>query len=361
MNANDALLDKSTDRAAWVDRFKNGQAEKIVRTASKADREIKKEILVTDQLKTKKDVKSLVKKIREIEQEYSEKYEGDLTNELKDFAEDQAESETKTMGKTLAAYAGLKLLFQTPEKEKLWKDVVNKQMTKSGSGPQGFNEMMGSVKTSRLNNIETEINKGFALGQDSKEIANQIYGPTGTINKSNNWAKTVAITLTGHTSSATKLSVAAVNNGLVQGYTWNSVMDGRTTVICAGLNGKYWLYDNPAESTLSDPMVPPAHEGCRSDTVPIFGKLAKFIAAGATILSGSKIGKKQASKNMDGKPPKEPSFSEWFNGKPESFQKEWLGDTRFEAWKDGKLKLNDLVKNNKPLTLEELKIKTKEA
>ncbi|MBQ6827237.1 MAG: hypothetical protein IJO46_04410, partial [Thermoguttaceae bacterium] len=38
------------------------------------------------------------------------------------------------------------------------------------------------------------------------------------------------------------------------------------------------------------------------------------------------------------------TFKDYFESQPETFQREWLGEKRFELWKSGKLKFEDLAK-----------------
>ncbi len=38
------------------------------------------------------------------------------------------------------------------------------------------------------------------------------------------------------------------------------------------------------------------------------------------------------------------AFKDYFESQPETFQREWLGEKRFELWKSGKLKFEDLAK-----------------
>ena len=54
-----------------------------------------------------------------------------------------------------------------------------------------------------------------------------------------------------------------VADGLVQGWQWDAILDGRTSEICENLNGRCWKDDDP------NAQAPPAHYQCRSTIEPI--------------------------------------------------------------------------------------------
>jgi hypothetical protein len=100
---------------------------------------------------------------------------------------------------------------------------------------------------------------------------------------------------------------------------YTAIMDLVTTFQCAKLNGK--------EFPFGVGPIPPIHHGCRSQRLPK---------------------KKGESVEME-------SFDEWFNGESDEFHRLYLGKSRYDMYKSGKLSLNDFVSPDlKTYTIKEL-------
>ncbi|NIU85086.1 MAG: hypothetical protein GWN64_16830 [Candidatus Thorarchaeota archaeon] len=220
-------------------------------------------------------------------------------------------------------------------------------MTAEGVTRDLLQPFIKGIPASRLQQMETTITTGFTLGWSNQKISNEIFGEVGSINASRNATKSIVRTSTNHTASVSRERTFKENSDIVKGYEWNATLDTRTSEICAVLDGKVWRYDNPERSTLDGPRLPPAHPNCRSTTIPF---LVDWREAGFDIPEGTRS-------SMNGYVPASIKFPQWFESQTAKFQRDWLGPTRYNAWKDGKIKISDLVKNNKPLNLEELKLK----
>lgn len=90
---------------------------------------------------------------------------------------------------------------------------------------------------------------------------------------------------------------------------WVSVLDSRTTVQCASLDGEIW-------DAKEDHVLPPIHPNCRSQVVI--------------------VPKKERPKGY--KP-----FGEWLESQPKKIQDTVLGVSRAEAWRQGALTLRQMV------------------
>lgn len=104
---------------------------------------------------------------------------------------------------------------------------------------------------------------------------------------------------------------------------WVSVLDSRTTIQCANLDGEIW--DAKVEHVL-----PPIHPNCRSQVVI--------------------VPKKQKPKGY--KP-----FGEWLESQPKNIQDTVLGVSRAEAWRQGALTLRQMVDatRTRPISTQRLK------
>jgi hypothetical protein len=112
-------------------------------------------------------------------------------------------------------------------------------------------------------------------------------------------------------------------------------------------------------SRLSFPGPPPYHFNCRSILIPITKSWEQLIKeAGGEVPEGlTEIGDgTQAS--MDGQVAGDLTYEQWLKTKPEDFQLEVLGKSKYALWKSGKLSLPQMVDmSGKPLTVAQLREK----
>ncbi len=93
---------------------------------------------------------------------------------------------------------------------------------------------------------------------------------------------------------------------------------------------------------------PPLHPNCRSTLIPVVDLVDP--ETGEKIEeTGEKIEEtaERPAQNADGSYSQvaaKTTFKDYFESQPETFQREWLGEKRFELWKSGKLKFEDLAK-----------------
>ena len=129
---------------------------------------------------------------------------------------------------------------------------------------------------------------------------------------------------------------------------WISTLDGNTCQQCAGLDQQTFKADGDVF------MWPPAHPRCRCLMIEDYEE---------------STGERGALEDTELKPKGDPdrieaygvpvntSFKEWFKTTDVKFQKEWLGPSRYKAWKDGKITIDKFTGDHgNILTLEKLKI-----
>lgn len=136
---------------------------------------------------------------------------------------------------------------------------------------------------------------------------------------------------------------------------WTSTLDGRTSMICASRDGKRYKVDE-AHPT------PPAHPNCRSVLAPSFdGDIMgerPYVRAFKPI---GKVPKDQRTDDMVGQVSAKTTYAKWFARQPASFQREWLGPTRYKLYKQGGYKIERFVDpTGRQLTLDELKARDRE-
>ena len=342
---NDDIQDWMIRHSAWLNRYSAGEANKILELTKKADKLINKEIRGTDDLTKKSELNALLVSVWAIEEKASERYIAVLNKDLQEFSEYESGFQARGIEKSLKEVAKVEANLTLPDPARMWVAINSRPLTGEGLNFSFMQDLIKSIPESRLSAIETTINTGYTLGWSNDKIAREIYGDLGSINKPRNWTKTVTRTSINHTSSVSREMTWKENKTIVKGYEWNSTLDGRTSYICASLDGKVWRYDIPSRSTLDGQRMPPAHPNCRSTTIPFLYDWREM---------GVDPGERSS---LTGYIPASVKFPKWFESQSAAFQKDWLGASRYQAWKNGKIKIDDLVKNNKPLTLEQLKVK----
>lgn len=135
------------------------------------------------------------------------------------------------------------------------------------------------------------------------------------------------------------------NIGLFMGYEWVSVLDSRTSLICASRDGTVYPFTD-------DPVIspkPPAHFSCRSTITPRVkpeyeGKVKKPKPRTAQGAKGTTTVRQTTT------------YESWLRRQPKSFQDEVLGKTRGALFRRGKLPISKFVDaSGQTLTLDELR------
>ena len=187
-------------------------------------------------------------------------------------------------------------------------------------------------------------------------------------------ADTLAVTATTHIGNGLRRALADSRPEIV-GYLYTAVLDLRTSSMCRGLSGNVYKRGDPAIPR------PPRHPNCRSHLVPLtqeeFERLSgqqlqrspaptpdelnAAVDEGRTIKSVGEDRRNadlliQMGKGPDASIPsfKTKGYSEWLSDQPEDVQRELLGHTRWQAWKDG-VPLSSLATSRRRLNLEQLR------
>lgn len=141
-------------------------------------------------------------------------------------------------------------------------------------------------------------------------------------------------------AGASANSRAAANSRLgIELEIWHSTLDGRTTKICASRDGDVY--------PVSKGPRPPAHRKCRSLRIPYLPNsdaMRPYVRAFTSINDLPKADRSAlyASGGV-GRVKSSLTYKDWFSAQPASFQREWLGPTRYEWYREGKFGIDDFV------------------
>ena len=209
----------------------------------------------------------------------------------------------------------------------------------AGSTIRGITNAFRRTKT---NQLMRAIRDGVIMREDNFQIGRRAES-VNLLHKKQ--AGSMIRTISNHVSVATRDAVLQDNIGLFDGYEWVAVLDSRTSIICAGRDGKiYPLTDDPEKSP-----KPPAHFNCRSTITPV-------VKAGFE--DRTKKPKPRTAEGAKGttKVRQTTTYQSWLARQPASFQDEVLGATRGRLFRRGGLNLSKFVdQSGKTLTLDELR------
>ncbi|MBP3532491.1 MAG: minor capsid protein [Thermoguttaceae bacterium] len=255
-----------------------------------------------------------------------------------------------------------------------------------------------------LRRIVDEVQTGAVESLSVYELTRKIRGTKangyadGILQTSRRSAETVARTVINGVSNEARFATLCENDDVLDGIQFLATLDGRTSFVCASLDGKIWRGDEMEKAAR-----PPLHPNCRSTLIPYielrdpetgeiidesedlldengnvvvraltraaanadFNKLAEESYNKTAREKGLKKRwddlspstrkkyyyqaqrdweKANGGENAYRQVPASTTFKVYFETQPEAFQRSWLGAKRFELWKSGRLKFEDLGK-----------------
>lgn len=120
------------------------------------------------------------------------------------------------------------------------------------------------LRDATVQKIETIIRRGYVDKASVEDILANIRGlrslgyRNGALSQISAWAESYSDTILTHVGSSVRNTVASK---YYEEYDWISILDGHTTDICIERAGQRYRYGEGPQ--------PPAHYGCRSETVPV--------------------------------------------------------------------------------------------
>lgn len=322
---------------------------------------------------------------------------GDMLNQLRNYLENLSEYE-------LVALSGGK--YTTPELRKIrdliksWRDSVHEevrqgvstgavtlsayeaaytaslageQLTKSISGERLYSkaknipmsggalvdELFSKIADDTKQRVEYAIRSGITNGDTTQQIVQRIKGTKrlnyqdGILNVTRSAIERDVRTIRSHVSNQ------AVEDTFSQlGYDYLKVvatLDGRTSKLCASKDGEVYHKSDSFSR-------PPYHPNCRTILVGcdkdgnLIGR-RPFVADTRPV---SRIPKDERD-GIIGQVNSNTNYSSWFSGQSPSFQREWLGKSRYELYKKGGYDIDRFVDpQGKMYTLNQLKLLDKQ-
>lgn len=196
-------------------------------------------------------------------------------------------------------------------------------------------ELLSKIATSARQKVEYTIRDGISSGKTNQEIIQRIRGTKrqnyddGILNTSKSDIERTVRTVRSHVANQ-----AYLDSFKQLGFEYVKLvatLDGRTTKLCAFLDGKVWKIGDP------EIRIPPLHPNCRSILVPV-DKDGLLIGERPFVMDERKVKDipKDEREQLIGQIDANTKFKEFFKKTDDFFQKEWLGPKRFKLYKEGK-------------------------
>ena len=237
-------------------------------------------------------------------------------------------------------------------------------------------QWFGNMKYDISSKIFQRVQKGVIEGYTLHDIILSIRGKPdkdgvfhgGILQATRKSAEILARTTINAVANQSRLEMYREHSDVIDGVKWLAALDHRTCMICGAYDGKVWKSDK-----LDEVKVPPAHPNCRCVLVPYIdigeGGTRPAEAENFDLMAREKY-EENHTKSWDelsyeyrrqlrykaikdykesGKEPYKQlssgaKFDDYLRGQPDDFARQWLGRTRFELFKAGKLDLKQMVK-----------------
>ncbi|HEE5775076.1 TPA: minor capsid protein, partial [Acinetobacter baumannii] len=183
--------------------------------------------------------------------------------------------------------------------------------------------------------VEYAIRDGINSGKTNQEIVQRIRGTKrlnyedGILNGTKTDIERTVRTVRSHVANQAYLN--SFNQIGFEYVRFVSVLDGRTSKLCASLDGSVWEINDPAK------RVPPLHPNCRSILVPV-EKDGQLVGERPFVMDERRVKDipKEERSQLIGQLDANTTFKEFFKKTDDFFQREWLGPKRYKLYKEGK-------------------------
>lgn len=234
----------------------------------------------------------------------------------------EAKSLAGTEGRWLATN-GLDILgsqWRTPAPS-LVEAAISKEPMLGRQFGEWFEDWVPRATESR---IVARVRSGMLAGESTPTIVRSLQGTkaAGYVNGELAFARRAMAMLTRttmtHTSAVARDLTFRRNSDIVQKVRFVATLDLRTSVLCASLDGNVYLVDEAYPK-------PPIHPHCRSDLQPAVGQ---------------QIGQRAA---LGGRVDARTRYVVWIKGRSIAEQNLVLGKAKAEAWRAGRLSIDEMV------------------
>jgi SPP1 gp7 family putative phage head morphogenesis protein len=279
-----------------------------------------------------------------------------IRNEVHSDLREVAELSSENAGQSINAAVGVEIATTGLSPERI-RAMVDGTLIQGAPSKQWWADQAATT----LRNFADQVQKGYASGEGVDAIVRRIIGT-----RANGYADGVMSISRRNAESLVRSSVQAISNSarnetfennddIIDGLQQISTLDGRTTLVCKARSGLVWDLSSKEPRGHKIPWNggPPLHFQCRSVTVAVLKPLDDLPTR-----KKQAIQKNGMQSSMDGEVAADMDYEAWLKTKSVPFQKEALGEGKWQLWQAGKVTLPQMLDmRGNPITLEELRRK----
>lgn len=347
ISVNEEIQDRTIRHMIFLERYKSSEVRKIrdfLNSSILPDLRARIEARLDKILERGSDLgpattarlKDLEKEITKLSNDMANSVKAVVTTDLTDLTRDELDWQVKTIKESL----GFDLEMVVPAV----RSVVKVTKATSFAGLK-LDDWFDTLSRSTQRNVMIAVNRGIVEGETTEQIIRRIRGTKalnytdGVFETTRRQAETIARSTVNHVTNQTRTELFKENADIIEGLKWVATLDSRTSLTCAGLDGKVFPLDKGPR--------PPAHPNCRSTMTAV---LKDADALGLNNLSEGK----RAS--INGQVPASTTYGEWLKRQPIDVQNEVLGKTRTKLFNEGKLEISKFTGSDlTPLNLNQLR------
>lgn len=229
-------------------------------------------------------------------------------------------------------------------------------------------DMLSAIAPDQRERIYASLRQGIAAGQSNSQIIRSLRGTPalryqdGLMQAARRDVERVVRTARSHVSNVAYENTYSQLG--VKMLAWVATLEGRTCKVCAAMDGKTFRVGEAFTR-------PPLHPNCRCAIAP---DLSGGLIGNRPYVRALKVRKRDGTnqfrsigdmtKNQReraglkvGQVQAKTTYASWFANQDATFQREWLGPTRYKLYKEGKLPIDRFVdpRRGQQYSLEELR------
>jgi SPP1 gp7 family putative phage head morphogenesis protein len=355
LNVNEEIQDRTIRHMVYLERYKGGEVRRIRRVL---DSKILPDI--TDKLRkrleaivergsdlgpvTTSRLVQLERELARLNQNMINEVKNELVLNIDDFSANEIEWQVATVRESL----GFDLDFVIPPPRS-----VGRIIKKTSFAGLTLDQWFDTLARSTQRNVMSAVNRGIVEGETTDQIMRRIRGTKrqgftdGVWNTTRRQAETITRSVVNHATNQARLELFKENDDILEGLQWTSTLDGRTSTICAGLDGRIFPLDKGPR--------PPAHPNCRSTMTAV---LKDWKSLG---LSNDNLSEEMRA-SINGQVPASVTYGTWLKRQPILIQEDVLGVSKAKLFRDGGVSIERFTDARlKPLTLDQLRKVEKKA
>jgi SPP1 gp7 family putative phage head morphogenesis protein len=325
---NEEVRDRLITHLAGLERVASGQVRRAINFLR---REVEPDLLAAvrkhaARLKsrgtgavTTKRFSMMLAEVREIIRNGSLQLAGDVDRELRELTRVELGFANRMMADSMPGRIGVS--FSLPPARSIV-SIVRKQPFLG----RHLRDWFGEQSRATQSELRRRLTLGIIEGDTLPQLIGRIRGTAangfrdGIIAASRRHTEAIVRTANNHVGNRTREEFYAENSDIVEKVQFVAVLDDRTTIECAALDGTTW--------SVGEGPIPPIHHNCRSQRIPI---VSAWESLG---IPAPPAGVRAA---VDGVAPATTSYGQWLRDQSVARQDEVLGATRARLFRAGKL------------------------